>query len=460
MRRAGPLVAGLILLAGLLAGARAQAAALLGVSIVPGTVTIATDGPVAAGWTLSLAGPDRLVVDLPAVVAGPMTVGGVASVAQLRLAAFQPGVARLVMDLHAPVVLVSAEAGERALVLTLRRATAAEFAQVAAVGRRVMPVRRAPAPLEIGPGPSLPEALVAAVAAGRPVPAESEGRAAAAKTLAGEALPDVSTQVQPRPPEAAASPRPAPEVLPEPLRRTGRAESARRGVKPRSGTVPLVVLDAGHGGKDVGAISVKGGYEKDVTLAIARETARLLRARGRVRVRLTRDDDRFIPLAGRVQIARDARADLFVSVHADAALNQEARGASVYTLSSVASDAVAAQLAARENKADIIGGLNLGIDAPEVGDVMIELSRRATANVSVSFAELLQEELSSRIRFRSQFHHFAGFRVLKAPDVPSVLLETGYVSNGEDADVLFSAEGQRRVADGIARAIERHLVGD
>jgi N-acetylmuramoyl-L-alanine amidase len=197
-----------------------------------------------------------------------------------------------------------------------------------------------------------------------------------------------------------------------------------------------------------------------VTLSIVKLTAKRLNERGRVKVRMTRSDDRFIPLAGRVQMARDLRADLFVSVHADAALNQEARGASVYTLSSVASDAVAARLAARENKADIIGGLNLGLEAPEVGDVMIELSRRATTNVSVGFAEMLQEELSSRIRFRSQFHHFAGFRVLKAPDVPSVLLETGYVSNGEDAEFLFSRAGQQRVADGIARAIERHLLGE
>jgi N-acetylmuramoyl-L-alanine amidase len=239
-----------------------------------------------------------------------------------------------------------------------------------------------------------------------------------------------------------------------------RSRLRARGVKPRSGAKPLVVIDAGHGGKDVGAISVRGGYEKEVTLAIARATARRLERSGRVRVRLTRDDDRFIPLGGRVNIARAARADLFISVHADAAGNAEARGASVYTISTVASDEVAERLAARENKADIIGGVNLGIEAPDVGDIMIELSRRATTNVSVAFAEVLQEELESRMRFRGEFHHFAGFRVLKAPDVPSVLLETGYVTNGEDSDFLFSGEGQLRVADGIARAVERHLLGD
>ena len=121
---------------------------------------------------------------------------------------------------------------------------------------------------------------------------------------------------------------------------------------------------------------------------------------------------------------------------------------------------MAARLAARENKADIIGGVNLGLEAPEVGDIMIDLSRRATGNVSVAFAEVLQDQLSSRMKFRGEFHHFAGFRVLKAPDVPSVLLETGYVTNSDDAEFLFSDSGRRRVADGIARAIERHLLGD
>ena len=221
-----------------------------------------------------------------------------------------------------------------------------------------------------------------------------------------------------------------------------------------------MVIDAGHGGKDVGAIAVTGGYEKDITLAIAREAARILRERGRVRVKLTRDEDRFIPLGGRVRIARDARADLFISIHADSAPNDQARGASVYTLSAVASDAIAERLAARENKADIIGGVNLGVEAPEVGEIMVDLARRATNNVSVQFADTLQDGLEEQeVGFRGEFHHFAAFAVLKAPDVPSVLLETGYVTNKSDAERLFSSDGRRRMARGIARAIERHLTG-
>ena len=228
---------------------------------------------------------------------------------------------------------------------------------------------------------------------------------------------------------------------------------------PRSGSeLPLVVIDAGHGGKDVGAIAVDGGYEKDVTLAIARAAAKALTSRGRVRVRLTRGDDRFIPLGGRVALAQGARADLFVSIHADSAPNPGARGASVYTLSDTASDVVAGRLAARENAADVIAGVNLGVDTP-VGIILVDLMRRNTLNVAINFAETLQAELDDRIAFRGEFHHFAGFRVLKAPEVPSVLLETGYVSNADDAALLQSKAGQRTIGEGVARAIEAHLVG-
>ncbi len=264
--------------------------------------------------------------------------------------------------------------------------------------------------------------------------------------LAGAAAP-LPTDFDLGPPDTvySGSPPRAPRTKPQP---------------PRSGQKkPLVVIDAGHGGKDTGAIAVDGGYEKDVTLAIARAAALALNAGGHVRVRLTRADDRFIPLGGRVGIAQQLRADLFVSIHADSAPNPLARGASVYTLSDTASDAVAARLAARENRADIIAGVNLGVDAPEVGAILIDLMNRNTRNVSIAFAETLQDELADRIQFRGEFHHFAGFRVLKAADVPSVLLETGYVSNAEDAALLQSKAGQRTIGQGVARAVEAHLLG-
>ncbi len=414
--------------------APAAAARLTGVTITPGEITVATDAPVAAATAFALAEPFRLVVDLPGSSAEPVAADGVASVARLRLAMFAPGVARLVIDLNGPLALVGAENRLGKLVLRLQRIDDAGFAALVRRGRRALPIALASA---AGDGFDLPADMFNAA------PRAAFGRPASDTRTAAPDL-DAPLPVTPGPPPPAAQPvsPPHPPVVP----RAGRK-------------LPLVVIDAGHGGKDVGAISVDGGYEKDVTLAIARAAAAALRKSGRVRVKLTRDDDRFIPLGGRVSIARQARADLFISVHADSAPNADARGASVYTLSPVASDAVAARLAARENKADIIGGLNLGVETPEIGNILIDLSRRATNNVSVAFAETLQDELSSRVGFRGEFHHFAGFYVLKAPDVPSVLLETGYVTNADDAVVLFSDAGRRRIGEGIARAAERHLLG-
>ncbi len=447
----------------LLAPAPLLAARVTDITITPGVVTLKSDGAIAVAHSLALSSPDRLVVDLPAVVAERLTAAGAGSVTGLRVGNFSPGVVRVVIDLAAPLEIVTARASgsgkDWSLVLTLRRVPMTAFTTQVARGRRPLPVLGA---ASVPPAPTRPSdsfELPATMFGGEktaPKPASAE----APKPAISAPPPEVAAPATVAAPAIASSP--APDVAaptPEPLP-PFTPKTRAPGVRPRSGGKPLVVIDAGHGGKDVGAISVNGGYEKNVTLAIAQDTARRLEKSGKVRVKLTRADDRFIPLGGRVAIARAARADLFISIHADAAGNAQARGASVYTLSSVASDAIAARLAARENKADIIGGVNLGVEAPDVGDIMIDLSRRATVNVSVAFAEILQDELSSRIPFRGEFHHFAGFWVLKAPDVPSVLLETGYVTNSEDADFLFSDSGRRKVAEGIARAVERHLLGD
>ena len=425
------------LLALLLLAAPASATHLTAIAITPGTVTLTADAPITDARVFALATPFRLVVDLPGSVSQVLAADGAGSVARLRAAMFDPATARLVIDLNGPLEVAAAESGPGGLVLHLRRVSEAAFAASVTRGRHRLIV--AGAGTVADPGFSLPPDIFPARA---PPPAKSTEAAAAPPPATA---PDIDFAVANAFPDTPAkSAAAAPPVAP---------------VRARSGGKPLVVIDAGHGGKDVGAISVEGAFEKDVTLAIARATAAALEKRGLVRVKLTRGDDRFIPLGGRVAIARAARADLFVSVHADSAPNAEARGASVYTLSAVASDAVAARLAARENKADIIGGINLGSQAPEVGDILIDLSRRATNNVSVAFAETLQDELSSRMNFRGEFHHFAGFYVLKAPDVPSVLLETGYVTNEEDAEILFSEKGRRRIGEGIARAVERHLLG-
>ncbi len=424
----------LILLTLLLLPAPLLAAKLTGLSISPGIVTIAADSPPKTAYQFALDSPYRLVVDLPAVLDAPITAAGAGRVTRLRAAMFAPGVARLVIDLGGPLEIASAKNGATGVTLTLRRINDEDFRAAVKRGRRPLPLLSGAPPVTASvataPGFDLPPDMFPA-------------RSTTLSTTTGE-TPPVETTPSTFDDTPAAAPVPKPRS---------------NGVRARSGGKPLVVIDAGHGGKDVGAISVDGSYEKDVTLAVARATAAVLRRNSRVRVQLTREDDHFIPLGGRVKIAQIARADLFISIHADSAPNAEARGASVYTLSAVASDAVAARLAARENKADIIGGVNLGVEAPEVGDIMIDLSRRATGNVSVAFAEVLQEELSSRIKFRGEFHHFAGFYVLKAPDVASVLLETGYVTNEDDAAVLFSDVGRKRIANGIARAIERHLRG-
>src|SRR5690606_18852661 len=198
----------------------------------------------------------------------------------------------------------------------------------------------------------------------------------------------------------------------------------------------LIVIDAGHGGVDPGAISVTGMQEKVITLSAAKVIKEVLEKTGRYEVMLTRDRDIFLPLRQRFEIARRARADLFISLHADSFKTSDVRGASVYTLSERASDREAALLAAKENKADIIAGIDLQGEAPEVSSILIDLARRETMNYSAHFATLLVQELGEAVMLRRNTHRFAGFMVLKAPDVPSVLLEMGYLSNPQDAKAL------------------------
>jgi N-acetylmuramoyl-L-alanine amidase len=221
---------------------------------------------------------------------------------------------------------------------------------------------------------------------------------------------------------------------------------------------PLVVLDAGHGGRDPGAISPFGQRrEKDVTLAIARMIRDELAASRRVRVALTRDDDRFLVLRDRYEAARRLGADLFISIHADASpTNDAARGATIYTLSEVASDREAALLAQQQNEADRIGGAPLSEDAG-INRILIDLAQRESMNVSADFAGLLRREASPYFPFRPDYHRFASLVVLKAPDVPSILFETGYLTNAVDVGYIHSPEGQKQIALGMRRAIEAHF---
>jgi N-acetylmuramoyl-L-alanine amidase len=220
---------------------------------------------------------------------------------------------------------------------------------------------------------------------------------------------------------------------------------------------PLVVIDAGHGGHDPGAIAPQTATrEKDVTLGVARAIRDELLKGGRVRVALPRDDDRFLILQERAEIARGLKADLFISVHADAATVPEASGATIYTLSEVASDRKAAQLAARENKADIINGVNLRGEKADVSSILIDLAQRETMNASARFADLLKRE-GSAMPFRGDYHRMAGFAVLKAPDTPAILLEVGYLTNTADVERITSAAGKAAIATGIRRAVDVHF---
>ena len=221
---------------------------------------------------------------------------------------------------------------------------------------------------------------------------------------------------------------------------------------------PLVIaIDAGHGGQDPGARGASGSREKDITLALARAIRKDLLASGRVRVALTRADDRFLVLEERYGIARRLKADLFISVHADAAENQDASGASIYTLAEVASDREAARLAARENKANIINGVDLGAHSGDVSAILLDLTQRETMNLASDFARLLQREASDEVEFRTTAHRFASFIVLKAPDTPSVLFETGFVSNKDDVAFLVSPAGQKKIARGVREAVQVHF---
>jgi len=219
-----------------------------------------------------------------------------------------------------------------------------------------------------------------------------------------------------------------------------------------------VVIDAGHGGHDPGAISPHTGQrEKDATLAMARAIRDELIAGGRVRVALTREDDRFLVLRERSAIAKSIGASLFISVHADSAGAETAHGATIYTLSEVASDREAAALAGRENKADIINGVNLGRETSEISSILVDLAQRDTMNASASFAGLLHREAAREVPFRADFHRMAGFAVLKQPDMPSILLEIGYLSNADDVARLFSPGGRKQIATGIRKAVDIHF---
>lgn len=226
---------------------------------------------------------------------------------------------------------------------------------------------------------------------------------------------------------------------------------------PPDASRPLVVIDAGHGGHDPGASGQDGEREKDLTLMLAKSMRDALLASGRVRVALTRDTDRFLVLAERSDIAHRLNADLFISVHADAASSVEARGATIYTLSDKASDSVAEALAARENRADAVNGVTLAGKGQAVSSILVDLARREMRGSSQRFGELVVRESTDAIAFHAQPQREAAFVVLKSLDLPSALIEAGYISNSEDAEAMRDQTWRKSFARTIARAVEIFL---
>ncbi len=342
----------------------------------------------------TLSDPYRVVVDLPEVdFQMPPKLGttGRGLISAFRYGLFSPGKSRIVIDVVKPVEVEKA------------------FVQEAGNGN--------PARLVID---------LAAISA-----REFEKRASQPTIVVGE------------PPQTESTPEQADPV--------GKAEKDKP--KPR----PVVVIDPGHGGIDPGAISKRGTTEKEVVLAFAKQLERDLDAIGKFDVHLTRTDDVFIPLAERVNIAHHHDADLFISLHADALADKYARlvrGATVYTLSEEASDEQARALAAKENRADLIAGMELDETQDEVNMILIDLMRRETKNFSVAFGRTMLSKLKGQVPLNKKPMRSADFRVLRAPDIPSVLLELGYLTNPEDEKLLTSAKWRAEVSSHIARAVK------
>lgn len=221
---------------------------------------------------------------------------------------------------------------------------------------------------------------------------------------------------------------------------------------------PLIVIDAGHGGQDPGAIGAHKTYEKHVTLAMARTLRQALLRTGRYRVALTRDSDTFIMLGERVNIARKLKADMFVSLHADSNPRPDAKGFSIYTISDTASDEEAAALAKRENAVDDLSGMDLGDVDKDVADILIDLAARETKTKSAQLADIIVEAMHPKITKLTRPHRYAGFRVLKAPDIPSVLIELGFLTNAVDEKLLQSQEYRELVTASIAKGIDAYYV--
>jgi N-acetylmuramoyl-L-alanine amidase len=379
----------------------------------------------------TLADPYRVVVDVPQIdFRLPIGAGatGRGLITAFRYGLVMPGGSRIVIDLTGPAriantyMLDAANGQPPRLVLEFEQVDQATFTQ--SLGTESRPELRptiANNPPASGPV-AVPQVVVTPQAVVTPPQVAVTPPAAVT-------------------PQAAAAPKPfAPKPAAPPDAR------------------PVVVIDPGHGGIDNGTQS-GDETEKDLVLGFGMALRDRLEKSGKYRVVMTRTDDTFIALGDRVRIAHDQSAALFVSIHADALPRGEgdAQGATIYTLSDKASDAEAERLAEAENRADAIGGVNLTEEPTEVADILIDLARRETRTFSNRFARLLMSDMKSTVRMHKHPLKSAGFKVLKAPDVPSVLVELGYVSNKSDLEHLVSETWRERTVGAMAQAIDLFL---
>jgi N-acetylmuramoyl-L-alanine amidase len=363
--------------------------------------------------------PTRIIIDLPEFswTGGSLQNAPGSGIAEMRHGTLQAGISRLVFDTQSPVLLKSAfvlppqdGAGARLVV---------DFA--AAPGMEAFQAGKSNV---LGTLEVTPSFLRAPDSAAHPAPSQgSEAR------LAG------SYEGRPTP-----KPRKAQAVGTTPVYK------------------PLIVIDPGHGGDDPGAKGANGVNEKQVTLALSKELRDQLEGTGRYRVILTRERDMFIKLGERVKFARQNEADLFISIHADSIDKPHVGGASVYTLSDKASDEQTAKLAARENQVDLIGGFDLDTQDEEVATILVDLAMRDTMNQSRFFAGSIVDTLAYKgIRVLERPHRYAGFAVLKAPDIPSILVEAGFMSNKREADLLSSQEHRAKIAEALVRGVDTYF---
>ncbi len=413
--------ASLILSLSPLAGAATKASSILAVRIWPAAdytrVTLEYDGPLKFTH-FTVEDPDRLVVDIEGAEFNSVLDSIARKVATddpyiklLRAGRYKPGVVRLVMELKAkvnPQVFSLAPVGE--------------------YGHRLV--------LDVYP-----------VDPPDPMMALLQGRQDAVESLKLD-QDFQAVETRPESPKKAEKPIEAPDV-----------QTSRKSGKPIVDRLVTITLDPGHGGEDPGAIGKGGSYEKNVTLEVARRLKARIDAEPNMRAVLTRDADFFVPLQMRVQKARRVQSDLFLSIHADAWIKPDACGSSVFVLSEKgASSTQARLLAQKENQADLIGGVNLGTKDLFLARTLLDLSQTATINDSLKLGKYLLGELGTINTLHKNNVEQAGFAVLKAPDIPSALIETAFISNPEEERRLNDDAYQEKLANAIVRGIRQYFI--